>query len=384
MFRRALSSIGLLVIVFSSAVPSASAWRMSRTVYRAGSASSRSVVSQRGRARPSLRSSASRTVFSSSSSSFSSSLSSNRDPDTDASLRGRIVMLGAVSPVLGALNVLSNAEPLIATRFTVVLTSAVTSVDHLQLFDHDGRVIGAARLDSSLSGNATYVLNLRTRDLQIERREDYGFYVRAKLKAKDQGGVAGETLQISSATVNGDGAWSNRSYSQTATGTFSVHETARSAITSVVNAGLIEEGIIGGSDREIGRFRFSGKRADSGADVRLTQLTFTISQVGGVTLSSAQITADGSSERVDCTLGASTVSCTLPASFGSLTSSDRTLTLFAGVSVPSNVSRASLQLSLNQAGDPTSAGAISWTDGTDTYNWVGLESPVARGTYYSY
>ncbi len=118
--------------------------------------------------------------------SFSSSLSSNRDPDTDASLRGRIVMLGAVSPVLGALNVLSNAEPLIATRFTVVLTSAVTSVDHLQLFDHDGRVIGAARLDSSLSGNATYVLNLRTRDLQIERREDYGFYVRAKLKAKNK------------------------------------------------------------------------------------------------------------------------------------------------------------------------------------------------------
>ncbi len=293
-------------------------------------------------------------------------------------------MLGTVSSVLGALNVFSNAEPLIATRFTVVLTSAVMSVDHLQLFDHDGRVIGAARLDASVSGNATYVLNLRTRDLQIDRREDYGFYVRAKLKTKDQGGLAGETLQITSATVEGDGAWSNRSYTQTATGTFSAHETARSIITAVSNAGMIEEGIIGGSDREIGRFRFSGLRSDGGADVRLTQLTFTISQVGGITLGSVQITADGSSERSDCTQSSSTITCTLPAAFGSLTSSDRILTLLADVTVPSGASRAALQLSLNQSGDPSTAGAISWTDGTETYNWVGLESPVARGTYYSY
>jgi hypothetical protein len=327
---------------------------------------------------PSSRSS----VFSSPSSS-SSSLS-NRDPDADTALRGRIVVLGTVSPVLGALNVFSNAEPLIATKFTVVLSSAATSVDHLQLFDHDGRFIGSARLDGSVSGNATYVLNLRTRDLEISRREDYGFYVRATLKHKDQGGVAGETLQISSATVEGDGAWSNRAYTQTATGTFSAHETARSAITSVVNAGSIEEGIIGGSDREIGRFRFSGMRSDGGADVRLTQLTFTISQVGNVSLSSVQITADGTSERVDCTLSSSTITCTLPAAFGSLTSSNRTLTLFADVTVPSSASRASLQISLNQAGDPLTAGSISWTDGTEAYSWVGLETPVARGTYYSY
>jgi len=309
---------------------------------------------------------------------------SGRDPDGDVSQRGRIVVLGTTSPVLGALKIFSNAEPLIATRFTIVLSSAVTSIDHLVIYDHDARLIGAARLDASVSGGKTYVVRLRTSDLQIPRREDYSFYVRAKLKTKDQGGVSGETVQIASATVIGDGAWSNRSYEQTATGTFSAHETARSAITAVANVGSFEEGIIGGSDREIGKFRFAGMRGDGGADARLTELTFTVSQVGGVTLSNAQIVADGGSDRSDCTLSSSTITCALSAAFGSLTSGPRVLTLLADVTVPASASRASLQVSLNEAGNPTTPGAITWTDGSETFTWVGLETPVARGTYYSY
>ncbi len=124
MFARTISSIGILVIAFGSIVPSASAWRLSRTGYYTNASKPRPVVSQRGRARPSLRKvvSSMRSSISSSTSSVSS-VSGTRDPDSDAVLRGRIVMLGTVSPVLGALNVFSSAEPLIVTRFTVVLGS---------------------------------------------------------------------------------------------------------------------------------------------------------------------------------------------------------------------------------------------------------------------
>jgi hypothetical protein len=377
--------IGATLMTLVVASP-AYAWRLTRPASRSAITTPRNVVSQRGRARPAVRTR--KAIITPAPSTSSASSSSARfapaDPDSDVSQRGRIVVLGTVSPVLGALQIFSNAEPIIATSFSVTLTSAVTSVDHLLLYDHDARLIGVARLDTSVSGNATYVLRLKTKDIQIPRREEYSFYVRAKLKTRDQGGVSGETVQISSAKVNGDGAWSNRSYEQTATGAFSQHETARSAIVSVHNVGAFQEAIIGGSTVEIGKFGFSGIRGDGGADVRLTELTFTISQVGGVTLSSVQIAADGSSDRRDCTVTSSTITCMLTAAFGSLTSGDRVLTLLADVTVPSSAARASLQISLNEAGNPTTPGSVTWTDGSETFTWVGLESPVARGTYYSY
>ncbi|OGJ61091.1 hypothetical protein A3C37_03440 [Candidatus Peribacteria bacterium RIFCSPHIGHO2_02_FULL_53_20] len=322
---------------------------------------------------------------SSSASSVSSAFpASSYDPDSDVSLGGRIALLGDASPVLGSVKVFNNAEPLRIETVTVTLENAVTSVDHLLIYDHDGGLLGSARLDSSVSGGKTYLLNIKTRKLTIPQRSEYSFYVRAQLKNRDAGGVSAELLQIDSIAVAGVGGWSNRTYAQSLTGTFGMHQTARSMITGIINAGAVNEPLLSGSDREIGRFRFIGVRNDGGADLRLAQLTFTLSHVGGVTLSDVQIVADGSSDRASCTISSSTITCPLSASFGSLTSSSRILTLLADVTVPSTAPRASLQLSLNEPGTSSSAGSIQWTDGTTTFDWVGFEGPVARGTYYSY
>lgn len=322
---------------------------------------------------------------SSSASSVSSAFpASSYDPDSDVSLGGRIALLGDASPVLGSVKVFNNAEPLRIETVTVTLENAVTSVDHLLIYDHDGGLLGSARLDSSVSGGKTYLLNIKTRKLTIPQRSEYSFYVRAQLKNRDAGGVSAELLQIDSIAVAGVGGWSNRTYAQSLTGTFGMHQTARSMITGIINAGAVNEPLLSGSDREIGRFRFIGVRNDGGADLRLAQLTFTLSHVGGVTLSDVQIVADGSSDRASCTISSSTITCPLSASFGSLTSSSRILTLLADVTVPSSAPRASLQLSLNEPGTSSSAGSIQWTDGTTTFDWVGFEGPVARGTYYSY
>ena len=322
---------------------------------------------------------------SSSASSVSSAFpASSYDPDSDVSLGGRIALLGDASPVLGSVKVFNNAEPLRIETVTVTLENAVTSVDHLLIYDHDGGLLGSARLDSSVSGGKTYLLNIKTRKLTIPQRSEYSFYVRAQLKNRDAGGVSAELLQIDSIAVAGVGGWSNRTYAQSLTGTFGMHQTARSMITGIINAGAVNEPLLSGSDREIGRFRFIGVRNDGGADLRLAQLTFTLSHVGGVTLSDVQIVADGSSDRASCTISSSTITWPLSASFGSLTSSSRILTLLADVTVPSSAPRASLQLSLNEPGTSSSAGSIQWTDGTTTFDWVGFEGPVARGTYYSY
>ncbi|TSC59781.1 MAG: hypothetical protein Greene041662_352 [Candidatus Peregrinibacteria bacterium Greene0416_62] len=326
----------------------------------------------------------SRRVSSSAPASSSSSAASIKDPDTDVSLAGRIALLGGISPVLGSAKAFNNAEPLHITTITVTLDSAVTSVDQLLIYDEDAELLGSARLDASVSGGRIYTLSVKTKNIIIPQREDYSFYVRSQLKSRDGGGTSAELLKIASIAIEGNGGWSNRTYTQSLTGTFNTHQIARSMITSITNAGAVSEPLLSGTDREIGRFRFMGVRNDGSADLRLSQLTFTLSQVGGVSLSDVQIIVDGSSDRANCTVSSSTITCPLTASFGSLTSSSRTLTLLADITIPSSAPRASLQISLNETGTPTSAGSVQWTDGTTTFDWVGFEEPVARGTYYAY
>lgn len=342
---------------------------------------SRRQIRESGR-RPS-RSSFSRSSHSSFSSASTSSVST-LDPDTDVSIRGRIAVLGSTSPVLGSAKAFNNAEPLRINMITIRLDDVVTSVDTLLVYDHDGWLLGSARLDSNVSGGVTYTLNLKTKNIIIPQREDYSFYVRAILKSRTMGGVSAEFLKIDAITLEGNGVWSNRTYTQGLSGTFNTHQIARSVITSVTNAGAVNEPLLSGGDREIGKFRFIGVRGDGGADLRLTQLAFTVSQVGSVTLSDIQLVADGSSDRTSCSMASSTITCALADSFGSLASSTRILTLLADVTVSGSSNRASLQVSLNEPGTPSSAGAIQWTDGTTTFDWVGFEGPIVRGTYYSY
>ncbi|MEK7563164.1 MAG: hypothetical protein AAB544_02105 [Patescibacteria group bacterium] len=340
----------------------------------------RAAVARRARRSSSLSRSSS---FSSRSSSVSS-VSGALDPDTDASLRGRFALLGTMSPILGSVKVFNNAEPLMVTSITVTLDTAVTSVDQLLVYDEHARLLGSAQLDSTVGNGRTYTLNLKTRNLVIPQREEYSFYVRAVLKNRTAGGVSAELLVVDSIAVAGNGFWSNRSYNQSLTDDFNTHQIARSVITSVTNVGAMNEPLLSGTDREIGKFRFAGVRGDGSADLRLTELHFTISQTGNVSLSNAEIIADGSSERSSCTISSSTITCPLSASFGSLASSPRTLTLFADVAIANTGNRASLQVSLNEPGTTTLGGSIEWNDGTTTFDWVGADAPVVRGTYYSY
>lgn len=376
---RGLSAVAAAVVVFGSVPAYARALspgsfalrRMSRRMIRA--LPRRSV--QRRFSHP---------ASSAAASSVSSAPAGPRDPDADVSLQGRVALLGSTSPVLGSVRAFSNAEPLSVTSITVTLQSAASSVDHLLLYDHDGIFLASARLDAGVSGGKTYTANLRTRDVVIPHREEYSFYIRAALKTRGAGGMSAESIKVASVALEANGAWSNRAYTQSLTGTFNAHQTARSIIASITNAGAASEPLFSGSDREIGKFRFSGVRGDGGADLRLTQLTFTLSTTGGVAIDDVQIVSDGGGDRALCTVASPTITCALSAAFGSLTSGPRTLTLLGDVTVPSTAARASLQISLNEPGDTVSAGAIEWTDGSTIFTWVGFEAPVARGTYYSY
>ena len=317
---------------------------------------------------------------SSSSSSSSSSSVSSYTYDQHGSLDQSqdVILLGGVSPVLGAVNIFSDAQPINLTDVSIKLASAVQSVESLLVYDEYSRYLGRATLRSG----STFDLSVHKHNIEIPKRKNFSIYVRAQLKGHLAGGVSGENVQLDNITITGDGAWNNKTQSQTSTATFTVFETARSRVISIENADEDTAALVNGPGQLLGAFRFTGETGDGQADVAVTDLTFQIGAAGGVTIANVELEADGTSARQTCPIVGSTVVCSsIDSALGSFEDRSRVLRLYGDITVPSTVQTTSLQLSLNQGGSPTSAGSVTWTDGSASFTWVPFGNPVARGTY---
>ncbi|MDD5623966.1 MAG: hypothetical protein PHI23_04640, partial [Candidatus Peribacteraceae bacterium] len=203
------------------------------------------------------------------------------------------------------------------------------------------------------------------------------------VKSLNAGGVSGEQVQILSFAIHGIGEWSWRSYDKSSIESYSLFETARSVVTDITNPGPETDVLITGAGQRIGSFRFAGKRGDGAADLAVTDLTFQIGATGGASLSNVQLATDGLSDRVSCSVLAGNIICSnISATFGSFEDAPRTLTLYATVTVPPTSINSYVQLFLTPAGDSSSAGAVTWTDGTSSFSWVPFDSPIASGTKF--
>lgn len=335
-----------------------------------------------------------RTVFSASSpmsSSSNSSVSSESywsatfDPYiNDTSTDGGVLILGKVTNVLGSASIFPDAEPLRVEEFRIDLVSEHTSLEAMNVYDDRGRFLGRAT-----KTNATrYTLRVTNQNIVIPKRESYSFYVRGILKAQDQGGSSGGSIEVDEMGVAGVGEWSSRDYEQwtDASDTFAASTVARSAIITVENAADSTGILVPGTGLELGAFRFAGATGHTAADLTITAIDFTLGVTGGVTVSNAYLRADGGSDTHTCSVASSTVSCTaLPASFGEIDNGSRTLRLYGDITIPAASQSARLQVSINDPGTISSAGDITWTDGVTTFTWVDLgRSPIARSTSYSY
>ena len=310
-----------------------------------------------------------------------SSSSAVYDADTDVSQYTNFLQLGdSASQVLAAVSVFSDAEPLVLNTITITLSTTVSSIDGLLVYDNFGRYLGRAHQDSG----AVYKLNIKNSNILVPKREDYSFYIRARIKSLTAGGVSGEDFRVLGITVEGDGDWSNRPYTETSSDTtFPEFQTARSTITSIENAGASSEPLVGGTDQLIGMYRFSGNKADGAADLAVTDITFKLSLIGGVTVSNVELSVQGIGTRHGCSIASSTVTCSsIPDYIGSFEDAPSILELFADVDVPGTAQRATLTANIKQPGSTSSAGSITWTDGSTSFTWVPFGSPVVRGTYY--
>lgn len=295
------------------------------------------------------------------------------------------LLLGSRSPIVGSARVFPDAEPLNVSEIRVVLVSPVTSVESFLVYDGKSKFLGNAYLDSSIAGGSTYMLPIKISTLIIPHREVFQWYVKARLRSHVAGGTSGESLQIKNFTVKGDGLWSNRSYTKSTTETFTVFQTARSVIKKISRVSPETGVLASGLGQLLGTFEFAGMIGDAGAEIRITDITFQVNQAGGVNVSNVKIKRLGSGTSIDCSVAGGVVTCaSIGAGDGSIRSGPATFQIYGDVSVPSGLTRASLQLLLNEPGSSSRAGAIVWTDGISTFNWVQFEQPIAPGTVFSY
>lgn len=272
------------------------------------------------------------------------------------------------------------------TSISINITAEVSTVQSFLVYDDQRHLLGNANLDPSMSTNRSYKAYISNDAFVIDKREQRNFYVRARLNARDAGGQSNQVVQIANIVVKGTGVWSSQSYTKvsTQTSSYPVFVTSRSTIVSVKNAGQASASLVTGSNREIGRFRFIGRRTDSSAHIDLTDLTFELQQTGGAALTNVFLVTPSVTERLPCTVNSSQITCSsIPDAYGSLTDEPRTIILYGDVTAI-GPQHASLRLSLSPAGTSDTAGAISWSDGSTTFTWVALDGTAVDGTLYQY
>lgn len=303
---------------------------------------------------------------------------------TDTKIRSQFLLLGETGPVIGAVKIFIEAEPLDVTSISVNLTAESHSVQHLLIYDDQSRLLGKALYDPSGSSNKKYTLFLIPGSLMIEKRTDLAIYVRPVLASKDSSGVSNEPVSISNIVVKGNGVWSSQQYTKASTETFQTFVTARSMITKIENVLPASAPLVTGAGMRIGSFTFTGRKSDASAHIDITSLRFQVGITGDLVLTNVKLRSEGMNDPFSCTSSTIEILCSgIPDLLGSLTDQPRTLTLYGDIST-TDAPHASLQISLNQTGTPLNAGSVTWSDGSNSFSWLGFDAPAVVGTRYSY
>jgi hypothetical protein len=280
--------------------------------------------------------------------------------------------------VLGVAKIFSNLEPVDITDITVTLAHANDNVQLLLLYDGNRRLIGTATKGVS----STYTAHIPIGVFVAPRREEVRVYVRASLRSYENGGTSGADLTLAGFDFAGNGQWSSQPYTQYFTDSFLANETARATITRISNARENQWGLSPGEDRLLGTFRIEARRTDGGARPRVTDIVFSLEQIG-TTATNIDLVDDVSGTRESCSVVGSTVTCSgIPENIGSVTE-PRLLSLYGDLAVTNPaIQYPSFRVVINRAGLPTNDGDVTFSDGSATFDWIPLDSPVASATLF--
>lgn len=317
-------------------------------------------------------------MSSSSRSSASSSFAS--DPDTNLSVRSNFLLLGEVTPVLGAVDFFSTSEPVDVTQINVRFSSNPTSIQQVRVYaTADGRLLGTSLREPS----GDYEIPVTAGVLTLPHRADMGVYVRALMKPADGGATGGQIVQIEHIEAEGEGQWSGSDYTVTSSETFLAFETTPAVLTAFARAGsLTSSAFVPGSDLTLWDFDVTARSTDNDFEAAIESLTFRLAKSSDVTLSDVRLTVPGTGAETDCVVSSGFITCAaIPENVGTVDTTQR-LRLTGDVTLAQGAANPFLQVTLQEAGTPSNPGDVEWTDGSTTYDWVPFEEPVARGILY--
>ena len=308
------------------------------------------------------------------------SSSSSASMDTaEINLQSRVILLGDISPVIASVDIMSTTEAIDIQDIIIEIIDPAPFIDRLNVYDENGTFIGRATIDGGI--DTRFRLHLAPETYIALQDRKTTFYVRAMTRSKEEGGASGESFQVSFMRIAGTGMWSQSLYAEQTSDAFPEFIT-HARITSAHNGGLTEDTLLGGTNRTLAEFDFAGTTGENNVDLAMTNITFTIEQIGNVSLDDIRMRRAGTNTYTDCTNNALYVYCqNIPAPIGNI-SSNTTIQLLGDVSIPDTSTTASLRLIINDSGSINSSGAISWTDGTTVFTWVDIDSPVVRSTLH--
>ncbi len=297
-------------------------------------------------------------------------------------MRSRLELLGTTTATLAVARFTSLTEPLTAETVTVTLDQDVTSLETIQVYSLDGRFLANASRDGMTP--TVYRATIPTGAFTIGKGKDQSLYLRGILRPYDVGGVSGELLGVASVTLRATGDWSTESYTVTTTDTIPDSQTARAAITSIATNNAGTWPLTTGTNQILWDFNVSGIHGDGEAVLRLKNLAFTLSQAN-VSLTNVRLQVADGGTSVSCAVTSNQVLCdAIPTGVGTIPrDSALRLRVYGDVAVIGTPLLAYVQLSLGEAGHPGGAGVITWTDGTTTFDWVALESPLGVGPRFN-
>ena len=313
--------------------------------------------------------------------SSASSVSSVADlPDFPA--RSRLLVLGERSEPIGSASFFANLEPMFIRGVQVEMMAAYESIDTMYLVDSNGTQIGRLTLDVQDQTDKRWKASFATEGAyRFEKDTENVLGIEILVKGRSEGGESEEMIQMNDFSLTVEGEWTHNTYASRPDDLpYPKHQTVQGRFTSVVNAGTETDALPLGTNQLVGAFTFRGQVVAQ-ADLRITELDFTITKPSSVLTSNWELGSTDSSLRSSCTISTDTVSCaSIPAELGDTDAGPRTLRLFADVSLQNGAVNPFLQVSLNAPGAIGTNGAIRWTDGSGNYTWVELLQPVARGT----
>ncbi len=312
--------------------------------------------------------------------SVSSSSSSLRalDPMTDTELQTSTVqLLGETTQIAASVEIFISEEPVDVTDVLLDVSGVADAIDSFLVYDDDRRLLGRATLQSG-----QYRLHLAPQTLIVPQKTSRSFYVRAQLAPYDRLKTSGHIFEVNTVTVKGNGVWSSDQYIKPVTDVFPTIETARATFTAMTNTSPVSGFLHDGTSTALIDLLLKGRQTDSAAQLRVTDLTFTVAS-RDVSLTNLSLTTPGTGVQTSCSQAGTTITCAgLSAALGTV-QNERTLELRGDVTVAPGAVNPFLQVILQSSGDPLHAGDITWTDGSTVFEWVPFATPVARGTLLS-